>query len=158
MNLNIAAVVDNLGPSQNSFYLVKQFNKALSSTNLCVSAFIQRFTIPVATALFSCKSVSFISGYHHNLIATSISDANLILNSNNASSKFLYLWDLEWLYNPTGFINNVNILRDNRLKIIARSESHAQMIENYSNKSVVGIVDDWNLDSLIRIIQEHGNK
>ena len=26
--INIAAVIDNLGPSQKSFYLIKEFNKA----------------------------------------------------------------------------------------------------------------------------------
>jgi hypothetical protein len=130
----------------------------MATTNLCVSAFLKRFTVPIAPTLFSCRSVAFMSSYHHNLISTTIADANMILKSNNAAAKFLYLWDLEWIYNPSGFMDHVDILKDKRLKIIARSKPHAQMIENYCNKSVVGIVDDWDLESVIGVVQQYGNK
>jgi hypothetical protein len=41
---------------------------------------------------------------------------------------------------------------DDRLSIIARSESHAQLIENFCNKKVIGVIDNWNLNQIIDIV------
>jgi hypothetical protein len=152
--MNIAAIVDNLGPSQKSFYLIKEFNKTLSQNDLCVSVFFKRASVPVIPAMFSCKSVSFLSGYHHTAIATTIDEASILLKSNNNANKFLYLWNLEWLTYPSKYSAITNILRDSRLKIIARSESHEAMIYNFCNKKTVGIVDNWNVSQLLSLTQQ----
>lgn len=151
--MNIAAVINNLGPSQKSFYLIKEFNKVSSDRRMSLSVFFERSAIPVVSTMFSCKSIAFISGYHHNAVATSLEEARILLNGNNASKKFLYLWDLEWLRTPGDYDAICNILLDKRLNIIARSESHATMIENFCNKKPVGIVDDWNINQLTEVIK-----
>ena len=46
------------------------------------------------------------------------------------------------------------VLLDERLNIIARSDEHAQMIENYCNKKPVAIIDNWKLEDLISLTQE----
>ena len=152
--MNIAAVLDNLGPSQKSFYLIKEFNKVLPHKEICVSVFFKRASVPVMPVMFSCKSISFLSGYHNTAIATTIDEANILLKANNNASKFLYLWNLEWLTHPSMYSAITKILRDKRLKIIARSESHAAMIFNFCNKRAVGIVDNWNIDQLISVTQQ----
>ena len=152
--INIAAVIDNLGPSQKSFYLIKEFNKVLSQKDICVSAFFKRTSVPVIPVMFSCKSISFLSGYHHIAIATTIDEAMILLKSNNNADKFLYLWNLEWLTYPSKYSVITNILRDSRLKIIARSESHHDMIYNFCNKKTIGIVDNWNINQLLYITQQ----
>ena len=154
--INIAAVIDNLGPSQKSFYLVKEFNKSSSARNLCTSVFFQRAAIPVTGTLFSCRSISFLSGFHHNAIATTIGEANVLLKSNNAAKKFLYLWDLEWLRNPTHYDISSKILLDDRIHIIARSDEHAKMIDNFCNKMPIAVVDNWHLESLVKVVQDVG--
>lgn len=156
--INIAAIVNHLGPSQKSFYLIKEFNKALSAKNVCASVFFERSAIPVVPVMFSCRSISFISGYHHNAIATSFSEANVLLKSNNASNKFLYLWDLEWLRNPGKFSDACDLLLDDRLNIIARSDSHATMIENFCGKKPIAVIDNWHLPSLIKVVSDVANK
>ena len=52
------------------------------------------------------------------------------------------------------FTQVCNILRDERLSIIARSESHANIIENFCNKKVVGIVEDWNSEQLLALMEK----
>ena len=52
---------------------------------------------------------------------------------------------------PVDFDKYMSILRDDRLRIIARSQSHVDCIENFCNKNVVGIVDNWDIDSLMEI-------
>jgi hypothetical protein len=150
--MNIAAVIEHLGPSQKSFYLIKEFNKAINRKDMCVSVFFQKSTVPVVPLMFSSKSVSFLSGFHHNAVCTTISEADMLLKSSNNANKYLYLWDLEWLYLPQNYNSICNVLLDDRLSIIARSESHAQLIENFCNKRTIGILDNWNLNELVRII------
>tara|TARA_Y100000310_G_scaffold336549_1_gene421402 strand:+ start:805 stop:1266 length:462 start_codon:yes stop_codon:yes gene_type:complete len=150
----LAAIVDDLGPSQKSFYLIKEFNKAAISKDMSISVFYGRPTIPVTVPHFSCKNMAFLSGYDGVAIATNLSSANTLLRSHNNSKKYLYLWDIEWLTMPVNFAMACNILLDNRLKLIARSESHATVINHFCNKQLSGIVDNWNLDELLKITKE----
>ena len=62
------------------------------------------------------------------------------------------MWDLEWLETPMYFDAAMRILRDERLKIIARSSSHAQLIEEFCNKRPVGIVSDWDMREIQKLI------
>ena len=151
--INIAAVMDNLGPSQKSFYLIKEFNKASLNEDVCVSVFHQRSSIPVIPTMFGCKNISFLSNFHHIAIATNLQEASVLLNSSNNSKKFLYLWDMDWLIKPLVFTQVTNILLDKRLSIIARSTEHKTMIQNYCNKSPIGIVDNWKIDDIINLTQ-----
>jgi hypothetical protein len=58
---------------------------------------------------------------------------------------------MDWTMKPVDFDKYMSILRDDRLRIIARSQSHADCIENFCNKNVVGIVDNWNINDIMEI-------
>ena len=60
---------------------------------------------------------------------------------------------MDWLIKPLVFTQVTNILLDKRLSIIARSTEHKTMIENYCNKSPIGIVDNWKIDDIINLTQ-----
>ena len=150
----LAAVLNDLGPSQKCFYLIKEFNKAATSKDMSVSVFYSQPMIPVAKPHFSYRNISFLSGYDGVAIATSILEADSLLKSHNSSKKYLYLWDIEWLTSPINFAAACNILLDDRLKLIARSESHATVINHFCNKQLSGIVDNWNLDELLKVTKE----
>ena len=154
---NIAAILQNLGPSQKLFYMIKEFNKLASLKDFSVSAFYNRPSIPVIKPFFSCRNISFLSGFNGVAIATSLQDASSLLKSDNNSKKYLYLWDIEWLITPMSFSTAIDILLDKRINIIARSKSHALTIENFCNKKPVGIVDNWNLNQLISLLTEENH-
>lgn len=151
--MKISAIIDNLGPSQNAFYMIKEFNKMAADYTFSCSAFINRITSPVIKPLFSCPIVAYFSGYNGVAIATTIREAVSILNSSNNSKKYLYLWDLEWIYRPQQYEYVYNVIADPRLKLIARSKSHAQLIEGFCNKSPCGIVNNWNKNQLLRVVE-----
>lgn len=151
--ISLAAVVDHLGPSQKSFYLIKEFNKAAHSNEICVSVFFERSSIPVSPTMFSCKSVSFLSGYHDIAISTTLANTDMLLKSNNRATKYFYMWDIEWLIQPRNFSSICDVLLDPRLSIICRSESHADLLYNFCNKRSIGIIDNWNINQLLNIVQ-----
>ena len=155
---SVAAIVDDLSASQKSFYLIKEFNKAATLKDMSMSVFYGRPTVPVIVPHFSYRNMSFLSGYNGIAIATNLSNANALLKSHNNSKKYLYIWDIEWLTTPTNFVAACDILLDNRLKLIARSESHATIINNFCNKQVVGIVDNWNIGELLTIVASENVK
>ena len=146
--VNIAAVLNDLGPSQKAFYLIKEFNKAIKDTKKSVCVFFERPSVPVTKPLFACSNISFFSGYHDIAISTNLHEAETLLKSYNKSDKYLYLWDIDWLEKPVYYKTAQKIILNDRLKIIARSKDHANVIENFCNKSPEGIVDNWRLDQL----------
>lgn len=150
--MKIAAVINDLGPSQKAFYLIKEFNKLCAQASMSCSAFVNNAGINVTRPLFSCMSIAFFSDYHGVAIATTVEEAGAMLESSNNSDKYLYLWDLPWTEQAVNHDAFCKIMRDPRLKIIARSDSHAKNIENFCNKKVVGIVDDWNHKQLLEIV------
>jgi len=151
--INITAVLEDLGPSQKAFYFIKNFNELSRNQNFSCSAFLCNIGVPVTKPLFSCSSVSFFSDYFGIAMSTTIAEADMLLKSHNNSKKYLYLWDMEWLTRSMNYSQVCNILLDKRLKIIARSKSHAQIIENFCNKKPIGIVEDWNKEQLITLLE-----
>tara|TARA_R110000824_G_scaffold208575_1_gene394412 strand:- start:2623 stop:3081 length:459 start_codon:yes stop_codon:yes gene_type:complete len=149
--INVSALVKDLAPSQNTFYLIKAFNSMIKNTDISTSVFFHRQAVPPVRTLFSCRSTYCLSSYHGKVISTSLEETQTSLKASNNSDKFYYVWDLEWLHNPVNFGTVIKIMRDSRLKIIARSKSHAEVIENFSNKEVIGIVDNWDMNKILEI-------
>jgi len=156
--LNISAVVNSLGPSQKSFYLIKEFNKSRENTDISASVFYERPAIPVTPTLFSCRNISFFSDYQGIAIATKLEDASTLLNTHNNAVKCLYLWDIDWLTSSINYRPACDILHNQKLNLIARSESHAAMIENFCNRKCAAIIDDWNLEQIIDFYDDHMQK
>ena len=149
--MNIAAVVNDLSPSQKSFYLIKTFNKFIEDASISPSVFHSRSCNPVIQPLFSCRQTSNLGSYNGVVISTSLEDAELTLRTSNNTEKFLYVWDLSWIYTPIRFSQAMQTLRDDNLTIIARSASHANVIENFCNKPVTHILEDWEPKKLLNI-------
>ena len=126
--------------------MIKEFNKAAMLKDYSLSAFYSRPSVPVTRPFFSCKNISFLAGYDGVAIATDLISADMLLKSNTASDKYLYLWDI-------GYVA-CDILLDDRLKLIARSDSHATIINNFCNKQLDGILDNWDIDELMRILDQ----
>ena len=110
--MKIAAVIDNLGPSQKAFYLIKEFNKLCADAKMSCAAFVNTCTGHVTKPLFSCMSIAFFSDYDGVAIATTIEEAHSLLQSSNNSDKYLYLWDMPWTEQPVNHDMICNILRD----------------------------------------------
>lgn len=149
--INISTLINDLSASQNAFYMIKEFNKCIENTDISVGVFCNRHSVPVTQPLFSCRLANFLVSYNGIVIATTLEEAETILKLPNKSKRYLYLWDLDWLENPVFFSAAMNILRNDKLEILARSESHAKVIEHFCNRKVKGIVDNWNINQVLEL-------
>jgi len=153
--MNISALVKDLSVSQSSFYLIKEFNKCLSCTSMSMSVFYTAPAIMPVEPCFACKSVSFLAGYNGVVIADSVEQAEIALKASNAADRYLYLWDMPWVRKRVDFDRYMKVMRDDRLKIIARSNEHADCISNFCNKTCIGTVDNWDMPSILNLIGEN---
>lgn len=150
--INLAAHVQDLSPSQKSFYLIKNFNSCIDNTDLSPAVFHNRNCIPPKHPFFACMMSAFMSSYNGCLVSTTLEEAQTILKICSKADRYLYLWDFEWLEKPVHFDKAMDVLRDDKLKLIARSHEHAKHIRDFCNKEVVAIVDNWNIDQLLEIV------
>ena len=148
----IAAILDTLSASQSSFYLIKEFNKLQGDNQYSPVCFYNNLSATPVKTHFACMNISYYSHFDGVTITTNIDTANTAIKTNNNSKKFLYLWDMEWLRNPMDF-NYVNsVLSNDDIAIISRSNSHSDLIKNYCNKEVAGVVQDWDMEQLEKIV------
>jgi hypothetical protein len=102
--------------------------------------------------MFSYKLLAFLCSYEGVLISTSIKNAAISLKMPTKMDRYLYLWDFNWLTQSVDYNSICEIMSDNKIKLIARSQEHADMIENFCNRKPVGIVDNWNLEQIENLL------
>tara|TARA_R110000824_G_scaffold9366_1_gene41885 strand:- start:1238 stop:1693 length:456 start_codon:yes stop_codon:yes gene_type:complete len=144
-------VVGDLGPSQLSYYVIRNCNDELTRNNKDdFVVFVENLSRFAMQPNFGLMSIDEIWSFNGLLIATSISTALQVKKATNNSKKYFYVWDLEWT-RPHGhdFLYNIEAFKD--IDLIARSEEHAKAIKNYCNRDVVGIVEDFNLQELYKV-------
>ena len=143
--MNIAAIVKNLGPSQCNFFLTKEFNKLSEKSENSCTVFVNDPTVPVLDPSFSCPVVAFLPHFKGACISTDIY---------SITNKFFYVWDMEWIIKRMDYNSTVELMRNESLKIIARSKSHAEVISNFCNKQVCGVVDNWESSKLLELTRK----
>jgi hypothetical protein len=145
--LRLAALVDTLEASQLSFYLIKNFNKYKDGP-VCFYNSIAR--MPVKPN-FAVMNSFYLPNYSGPVICSSLGSLKVALKTHTNHKIYLYLWDLEWLRKGGNF-ENYNDIRNENVTLISRSESHSHIIENFSNRKVSHILDDWNINQIKEII------
>jgi hypothetical protein len=157
---NLGFLVRTLGASQEAFQLVKNANHAITEDNNII-VFSETPNMPCIQPNFCNMQLAEAWGYKHPLIATRLVLAKKLLSFPGTQEKYFYIWDLEWLRYPSQ-IKNYNafagIYRNPKLKLIARSKSHKDIIEDCWNVLVTGIVEDYNINQFIEIINAERNR
>lgn len=148
---HIASILEDLSLSQNSYHMIKTFNQ-LSSNEYNTCCFYHNLSVPPNQPLFATMNIYYLNHFYGHAISTSLETAETLLNIKTSIKKYLYLWDLEFIRLPYDFIETITILGNPELNLIARSEDHALLIENYTNRKVKYLLDDWNPNQLLEIV------
>ncbi len=149
--MKIASFLDDISISQNSYSMIREFNK-LSSNKVSTCCFYHNLAPPPINMNFAIINSYYLPYWDGHIFATSLQTANTLKKINSVAKKYLYLYDLEWLRSAQDFEENMKILRDPSIKIVARSIDHADMIQNYANIKVKDIMSDWQSSKLLEIV------
>jgi hypothetical protein len=151
--MNIGIVVPHLGPSQISFYAIKEINRLVAEKyphDLVL--FFEQLINPVIQPQCASMCINELMSFKGILITTTIDNTTMSIarNTRKDNKIVFYVWDLEWmrpnkniyLYNYKAF-NSVH-------KLIARSENHKKAIENYANRPIDKIIEDFNIEEILK--------
>ena len=149
----VGFLVEELSASQLSFNMIKNTNRYIENNDTDFVAFFENYTSVFVPMSFASMCVNEIWSFDGSLVATSASTALSISKTFAAESRFFYVWDLEWIRKKDeSFETMIQAFCIDDVKLIARSEDHAKAIKNYSNRDVHGIVENFNTEQLMEII------
>ena len=151
----IGFLIEDTSASQLSFNLIKNINEYSKNSHDDFVVFFENSTASILNPNFSLMSSNEIWSFSGSLFATSIATAMSMKKCFAPKNKLFYVWDLEWTRrHGKDFESIVQIFTDPSISLIARSEEHAKAIENYCNRNVQHVVNDFNIEKLVRIIHE----
>jgi hypothetical protein len=150
----VGLMINDLGINQLNFYLINHINNLIKSTNdYDFMVFIKDLIPPSMRPECAVLNSNEIWSFDGIVISTNLDSALSSLNAVNVAKNVLYVWDLEWLRaGKNNYINNISILRNPNLEIVARSQEHATAIENYANIEIQHIIPDINLKDILYAI------
>lgn len=151
----IGFIVDDVSASQLSFNLIKNINEYSKDSHDDFVVFFENSTSAILNPNFSLMSSNEIWSFEGSLFATNMFTAASLQKCFAPTKKFFYVWDLEWTRrHGKDFEFAIQTFSDPSIELIARSNDHAKAIENYCNRKVKNIVSDFNIEKLVRIINE----
>ena len=146
-------LLENLTPSQNVFFFVNCANQMMNESNKnCFIFFLDDILPSLIQPLCPTMNSNELSQFNDGVIVTTTIGHTLQALKQIHNSKIkLYMLDLEWLRKPSDYFHNVEILRNPRVEVIARSYDHAKIIKNYANISTVKVVENDNLMEILNL-------
>lgn len=148
----IGLLIDNLGPSQLSYLAIRH---AAANKQDDIIFFFDHLEQPLGRLYNASMLMNEIYGYDCKAIATSVDTAEKLISIFGPHEKYFYIWDLEFVSYHKGepnknFARYQKIFSSPALKLIARSEEYAQVIEKTFNVSVEYIMKDMNFQIVKR--------
>lgn len=153
--LKIAGLVNNLGPSQLAYHAIHNINYTLiNKPELDILLFYENVNRPCLPLNFAVMQMYEAWNYDGICVATDLNTAAKLINFPGPKRKFFYVWDLEWLRLKQKHFNVLyNIYAAPQLELLARSKSHAKLIEDCWNTKVTSIIDNFNLREIMELCQ-----
>lgn len=131
----VGVAVSDLSASQLNLLIIGQLENNIE--NFDGSVFFCNVTHPLKEPRFACYQIAEMYNYDGVSIATDLQTANKLLFMLSPPEKYFYVWELEWFKFPhRNYHDFAQIYRNPELKLIARTEDYANMIEHCFNRKV----------------------
>ena len=127
MSVQVGIILPHLGPSQLAHEVITKINETRGPYTLYFEDVCPTYT-RIHSALMNLSESKFFTG---RLIATSPLSANYILSSLKHIEACFFINDIFWYRGLNNYIQNVNLLRNPKLKLYTRCEQYADIIEKY---------------------------
>lgn len=147
--------MNNLGPSQLNYYLVRNANAILlKNPTLDITTFFNTTGPAALPANFASMPMYEAWGYNGIMVATTVITAQKLQQCLAPQKRFFYVWDLEWLRPKETQLYDMwaSVYRDPNMPLIARSDEHARIIEECWGRPPYGIIDDMNMQDLLAMV------
>lgn len=147
----IGIAIDKMENSELCYYLVKYANHFAFYNKLDPIIFFKESGIGPIQPIFASMQFVEVFSYYGDVICTSFSTAESLINNCSIKQKYIYVWDFEWLRKPRNYFDYAAIYRNPEYKIITRTEYQANIFENCWNRKVDFISHDFNLGSILNV-------
>jgi len=155
-NNQIGFLVNDLTASHLAFSLIKNLNEYESNSDFVL--FFENASSSIIKPNFPIMAATEVWNFGGVLISTDINTTLTLKKCFAPKKKIFYVWDLEWMRNRMGQTKSFEVLiqafSDEKIELVARSKDHAKAIENLSNRKVKSIVENFNIEKLMRITNE----
>lgn len=148
-------VVSHVGHNQLASYLLYGGNEFYRNANVGddLIVFYQNLAKPQTLPVFPLMNISELYSYDGVGVATSLETATKLLHAPGPSSRYFYLWDLEWLHGePQPFDTLLSIYSNPRLQFIARNSQHAAEFTRCWNRPVKAVIANCDLKALMEVV------
>ena len=146
-------LLENILPSQLAFFVINHFNELLAN-NVKDTAFffLDNITLPIfINPLCPIMNSTEIGQFNDGVIlTTTINHTKQAINSINNSKIIFYVWDLEWIRKPMDYLSNIEVFRNPRIEIVAKTKEQAEIISKYANITNVRVVEDCNMKEILK--------
>ena len=146
--------VKNLGYSAGNYPIFKSINEVVEKSLEEVSVVPLDMTnacVPLETAVHQLPEMgSFNDGV---LLTLSFDGAEVILDCANNTIKVLYIHDLEWMFEAMDYSRVYDILHNDQLKVIVRSDDYLEPLNKAFGFTPVGITQ-CNLEDIWTLLEE----
>lgn len=150
----VGIILNSLASSELAFFSVNSLNRfVVNDVSHDAVIFISEIAKPCLKPLFSIQNMVDMWSFEGTLIGTNINDGKFMINAPIRATKILYMYDLEWLRRgKNNFLYNIDVMRNPKLKLVARTQEHANLIENYCNRQVDAIIANiFNIEEFLGI-------
>lgn len=140
----IALLLDNLGPNQLAYLAIR--NAAENKKDDTIFFFVN-IAQPLARLRNASMAINELYGYECKAIATDVTTAEILSGVFGPTEKYFYVWDLEFISYHGGegqksYSRYKKAYTDPNLKLVARTEEHARIIEQTFGRRVEYIMPE----------------
>jgi len=147
-------LVDNVGASHLSFYLIEKANALSENGEARVIVFYDQLHRPCRKLMVPSMMMIEAWAQPGVSIATSLSTAARLLSFPGPQQKMFYVWDMSWMRNPKQAGPFSELFRNPSLTLIARCEDHAKALANNFNVEVPYVFDNFDTEALLKAIED----
>ena len=158
----IGIVINSLFSSQIAYYALRNINTNLTKDYLTnFIFFVKRMEVPCVEPECGVMRWEELWGFDGKVITTDIEGTRKTLKVPGPTDIWYYVYDLEWMRigrNTHKYEELASIYQNRSIKIIARNEEYAKIIERVWNRKPEGIAEDFDLNKILPLIGVQNEK
>lgn len=147
--MNIGIILPSLEPSQLSYEVITAINREImAGSKHDYRIFFEDLSSRIVNPLCAVMNVAEIWNYDGLLITTTLKNTALAAKTTGNIHKVFYVWDLEWMRGQQNYLYNISLYRNQDFFLFTRSQYYANLIKNYANRQVDGIMEEFTFGDL----------